>query len=213
METGACRFCVSEARAGADFCAMCGKPVTPDMALPERGCPECERERRRGKTYCASCGDQLREVPGDGEGETGPEIWEDGKRLIMGRNAAFPPYCVKCGEDTDQFHLYKLSWYPWWIGIFAGVGIIYFPLIPVAFILYFIFRRSVRLEVPVCQYHRSLRVRVIATGIVGTFVSLGLALVLLSHGALPEGGRCWAACSAGVECFLRAGRAGRLAPQ
>jgi len=40
----------------------------------------------------------------------------------------------------------------------------------------------------------------------------GFALALLFCRAVPKGGWCWVACSAGMQCFPKAGRASQVTP-
>ncbi|HAB15493.1 MAG TPA: DUF4339 domain-containing protein [Verrucomicrobiota bacterium] len=107
-------------------------------------------------------------VPMRGEGGgPSPDLWRDGKVLVMARGAQLPPRCVRCNAAGTWRRKRKLQWIPPWVYLLLFCGLL--PLLIVALIT----RQTGEAEISLCERHRQRRARVIGIGWVA--VLLGLA--------------------------------------
>lgn len=98
--------------------------------------------------------------------------------MIVGRSPlVLPPLCVKCGgaSPDDVRCRSRLHWFPAWVYLFLLLGIL--P----AVLLYYVTRRSVRVEYSLCVKHLAglRRRRFIGIGLLVAFVAM-LAVVVLT---------------------------------
>jgi hypothetical protein len=97
------------------------------------------------------------------------EIFQSGGVIQSPLIATWPPRCVKCNRDVSgPFFRAKMTWYPrWTIIVFVLSRLI-------GLILMMIKRRTVVLELGLCDEHRALRKRnmLIGVGVMGLGVLL-----------------------------------------
>jgi len=75
--------------------------------------------------------------------------WAHGNLLIASRDAALPPYCVKCGRPADAAKLLRrrFSWHPPWVYIFVLIALLVYA------ILAAVLSKRTTLELPLCSAH------------------------------------------------------------
>jgi len=74
--------------------------------------------------------------------------WAHGNLLIASRNAALPPYCVKCGRPADAKPLRRrFSWHPPWVYIFLLIALLVYA------VLAAVLSKRTTLELPLCPAH------------------------------------------------------------
>jgi hypothetical protein len=80
-------------------------------------------------------------------------VWRDGIVLVMHKQAVLPDRCVKCNESVNGLRLKrKLSWHhP------ALYLMIFFPGLLFYAIVALIVRKTARIDVGICERHRSRR--------------------------------------------------------
>lgn len=71
-----------------------------------------------------------------------------GKKLYLPRFASLPPNCVKCGQAAKKPYRKKFYWHAPWLYI-----LIVFPGLLIYAIVALIVRKSIELDVPLCDYH------------------------------------------------------------
>jgi hypothetical protein len=98
-----------------------------------------------------------------GDADEGRGVWRDGKTLVMVKIARLPSRCVKCNEPATNRLKRTLYWY----NPLLFLLILASPLIFI--IVALIVRKSVKVEVPLCERHRALRKNGMLAG-VGIFL-------------------------------------------
>lgn len=93
-----------------------------------------------------------------------------GKILYLPRFTSLPPNCVKCGQPAEKPLRKKFYWHVPWLYI-----MILFPGLLIYAIVALIVRKSIELDVPLCDFHHGERKR---------YHLIGGALLL---GAIPGG--------------------------
>jgi hypothetical protein len=94
----------------------------------------------------------------------------DGERLFLPRFTSLPPNCVKCGRPAEKPFRKKFFWHVPWLYI-----LILFPGVLIYAIVALIVRKSIELDVPICEFHHAERRR---------YKTIGAVLLL---GAIPGG--------------------------
>jgi hypothetical protein len=75
-------------------------------------------------------------------------VWRDGKTLIMLKSARLPDYCIKCGFAADGSHLTrKLSWHHPALYLLIFAGLLIYAIVAL------IVRKSVKIDISMCQDH------------------------------------------------------------
>lgn len=107
-------------------------------------------------------------------------VWRSKKDVVAAKGASFPNRCVKCNAPVQSFRLKRnLYWYPPWV-----ILLILFSLL-IGAIVAMIMRKNAKIEIGLCEVHRSKRVR---NMIVGTILTvLGIALIMVAV-AFEKGG-------------------------
>ena len=98
-----------------------------------------------------------------------PEVWRDGKLLVVPSGAALPWRCVKCNSpEVGLPKKQKLTWHSPWIflGLLGGI-------VPFA-VLALIFRKRATVQVCLCDHHRQRRRHGVWIGVVGLIFAIGL---------------------------------------
>jgi hypothetical protein len=101
------------------------------------------------------------------------DVWCDGKWLVMDVDARLPHRCVKCNEPAEvPMKRQTLYWHhpaiyllvPFWIVIYVIVAAIA--------------RKTLKLEVGLCDEHRRARRRALTIGLIGLFGSIPAAFAV-----------------------------------
>ena len=148
-------FCVICGTANLDagtFCRHCGKPLIKGISSDA---PEIDAKPTASSRTPESC-------PG--------KIHKDGKKLFVPSRASFPAYCVRCGNGDVKMVTQKLSWlHPGYL-VFLLLG--FAPIV----LVYFIFRKKVKLEIPLCSFHaqRTRRLKIAVIFLLVWFIPLGV---------------------------------------
>ncbi len=113
----------------------------------------------------------LKPAPAIG-GETA-DVWRDGKWLVMQVDAALPHRCVKCNAPAGMPMKRKVFYWHhpaiyllliFWIVIYVIVAVIA--------------RKTLKLEVGICEEHRRTRRNALTIGVIGMFGSIPAAIAL-----------------------------------
>jgi hypothetical protein len=95
--------------------------------------------------------------------------WTHGNLLIASRDAALPPYCVKCGRPADARLLRRrFSWHPSWVYIFVLIALLVYA------ILATVLSKRTTLQLPLCSAHLE------------KYKMLKIAAIVLLLGSIPE---------------------------
>ena len=109
-----------------------------------------------------------------------PSAYRNGKVLHVPRGAALPANCVKCGAPAQKPWRKKFMWHPQWIYIFVIFGLI-------GWIIYAIvagnMRKTLELNVPLCDEHQAARKRNMIIGIVLLLATIPVCILL---GNIPD---------------------------
>ena len=93
------------------------------------------------------------------EADEGRGVWQDEKTLVMAKAARLPSRCVKCNVPANYRLKRNLSWHnP------ALYFLIFFPGLLIYVIVALIVRHTAKIQVPLCEEHRSKRSKAILTG-------------------------------------------------
>ena len=104
-----------------------------------------EQTRKKGPEQCAPLISESAQEHAEG---TTNQSFRDGSKVIVPKGALLPPYCVKCGSNEVTRVDKSFSWLnPWYyLLLFLYLGIL---------LVYVIFRKKVRLSVPLCESHNN----------------------------------------------------------
>ena len=103
----ACRKCGATLKKGAQFCRMCGTPVSPSQVQARqvtpsetrRKCSNCGKDLRGSEKFCTGCGTSLEEVaPSPGEGVAPGACPNCG----YANNPPASNYCINCGQTLPN---------------------------------------------------------------------------------------------------------------
>jgi hypothetical protein len=111
---------------------------------------------------------------------TQSQSFRDGSKVVVPKGALLPPYCVKCGKSEVTRVDKSFSWLNplYYFLLFLGLGI---------GLVYLIFRKRVKLSVPLCESHRQYMRRLTITA---TVLLVGCIPVGVLFGSLigePDG--------------------------
>jgi len=142
-------------------------------------CSQCGRSFDAGElvkfgdvVVCAGCKPlylqrRLEGVPAFGI----QDAWRSGKILVARDGAALPARCVKCGVDVSSPLISrKVYWHSPWLYLLVLVNIFVYVIVAL------IVRKQARLEIAVCDSHRSRRRLAIIGGVLGIAGGLALAI-------------------------------------
>jgi hypothetical protein len=165
-------------------------------ALPESAlCHGCSRPFLKddlvsiqGVMVCAACKPvQLQRVREGilplGTGGIAP-AFGSGKRVIIALNNPLPSRCVCCNRPASGVRIRTFYWYPPWI-----YALIIVPLILILVSL--VVRRTIRLEIPLCNEHEAKRRKQVWIGWawgLSSILGMVLAVVLLNNNQEAMGG-------------------------
>lgn len=106
--------------------------------------------------------------------------FREGDKLVVPKGASLPPFCVKCGRSTVTRVDKSFSWLnPWYyLLLFLHLGIL---------LVYLIFRKKVKLSVPLCDSHRQYMRRLTITATVLLVGCIPVGVLLGSLIGEPDG--------------------------
>lgn len=156
-------------------CSQCGRRLGGDDVI-----------RLAGLAVCGTCKEgvlqRIREgVPVLPEVVT-EGLWQQGRDVVVRRDAEFPPRCVRCNQPAAGYRPLDLAWTPPWIVLtllIPLVGLMISPWLLLGFFLVILIvavaSRRVKLRVPFCGRHQRHHRRwtVLSSGL----AMLGLLLV------------------------------------
>jgi hypothetical protein len=148
-------------------------------------CPTCKTDLANDARFCPRCGAQFPggppapRPPPDAASARSP--WTEGKDLVIRQSAPeLPGACVRCGRPASHRIKAKLSWHSPWAYLAILVNIIVYAIVAV------IVRKTITLEVPICDEHKAQRRRFLWIG-AGSLVAaavLPFAAAAADQGAL-----------------------------
>lgn len=104
----ACRKCGATLKKGAQFCRMCGTPVSPSQVQArqvtpagptQRKCSNCGKVLRGSEKFCTGCGTSLEDMaPRPGEGD----VLEACPNCGYANNPPTSNYCINCGQTLPD---------------------------------------------------------------------------------------------------------------
>lgn len=154
-------------------------------AAPGRRCEECGQVfpasqilELRGHAVCAGCKPVVLQKMAEGVAATGggDGVWRSGKKVVFRSGAPMPPVCVKCGAPATTRMPRTLYWHQPWVYVLIVISVLVYIIVAV------IVRKSARVEVPLCQEHRSRRTK----GVLATWLLFFLMIGLIITAAAQE---------------------------
>jgi hypothetical protein len=156
-----CVFCGAANLEVGRFCKACGKPLVKDAGLiGSAPSIQPKSEVRLKPTSSLAAPDICQRQP-----------YRDGKKIVVPTGASLPPYCVKCGSADVTVATKSFSWLNpvYYLLLFLGLGIV---------LVYLIFRKRVKLSVPLCSSHERYmqRLKVSAMALLLGCIPIGILL-------------------------------------
>lgn len=110
-------------------------------------------------------------------------IWRNDKLLVMSKGAELPGRCIYCNQQAELGKKKRILYINFWLQIvmlllFLAFNV--FALIPIL-IMTWIFRKSAKIKIPICQKHRNSRLWI-------TLVTLSVLLISIGFGFLSVKG-------------------------
>ena len=153
-------------------------PPEPLPANATTTCGECGRSfpsdeivRIHNSWICAACKPIFLQRILEGAPSLATGVSRSGKVLVAAKGAAFPDRCVKCNAPVNGFRLKRnLYWYPPYVLLLIVLSLL------IGLIVAMIVRKNARVEIGLCELHRSKRVRSMVIGALVTFAGLASLL-------------------------------------
>ena len=163
----------SIARPGASASPLASLSRLPPV-IDQNRCAECQRAftandllRYENVYVCAECKPTFFQKVREGI-TPGLQIWRSEKFLVLRKDTALPPRCVKCNAPQHGNKIKRrLFWHPPWIYILIPAGLLVYAIVATV-----IGKRAI-VDVGLCVEHRRLRMR-------DLFVTWFLILLCLS---------------------------------
>jgi len=184
--------------------AQSGTPLAGSSPMTATGtaqCAECghtfsvnDMVSFRNSWVCAACKPIfLQRMQEGAPPPVSMALWRSGKILVTAPRAAFPDRCVKCNAPANGARLKRtLYWYPPYVIVLILLSLL------IGLIIAMVVRKMARVEIGLCEVHRSRRVRSIALGWV-----LGLGgFVLFVAGIINSWGFVTLLCFAAFVCGM-----------
>ena len=154
-------------------CPHCGwkDEVDEEFIGKHVECPECEEEflskrlKKKKKRSFSSAASSSMQVDEATMANEGCGVYQEGNALVVKREAVFPSRCVKCNKEATDHIRHRFSHVSPLILLTFPCGIL-----PVL-VLYFIFRKTVVSQIPLCGRHKNLRKITKTIGILLTLLS------------------------------------------
>jgi len=143
-------------------------------------CPTCKTELARDARFCPRCGAQFPAGPPPLRTEpasrpSADSAWLEGKDLVIRQSApVLPATCIKCGRPANHRIRSKLYWHSPWLYLTILINILVYLIIAV------IVRKTITLEVPICDEDRSRRRRFLWLGGASLVVGAVAPIALLN---------------------------------
>jgi hypothetical protein len=100
------------------------------------------------------------------------DVWRDGNVLVMTKQGWLPDRCVKCNDPTTYRLKRSLMWHsPIWYALIIILGPILYILVAM------IVRQTAKIQLPLCDRHRSKRLKMIGIAWLLVLGGIGLAIV------------------------------------
>ena len=103
-------------------------------------------------------------------------LWRSGRLLVMSPGATLPDRCVKCNAPAHgQRLLRKLYWHTPYLYLLILVNLLIYAIVAI------IVRKRARVEIGLCDAHRSRRRLIIASSWLAVLVGIGLIASAISN--------------------------------
>lgn len=97
--------------------------------------------------------------------------WRQGNKLVTGRDAYLPSYCIKCGQPVEGFPIRrKISWHPPLLTLLILINLILYAILALCF------TKRMTISFYLCSAHRSRRRKFIAIAWFAALASIGLVI-------------------------------------
>jgi len=152
------------------ICAECG-----------RAFPASDVVRLHNSWVCAGCKPLFLQRMLEGAAlPPSAGVWRSNKDIIAAKGASFPNRCVKCNAPVEGFRLKRnLYWYPPWVILLILLSLL------IGAIVAMLVRKNAKIEIGLCEAHRSKRVRNMILGTILTVLGISLIIVAV---AFEKGG-------------------------
>jgi hypothetical protein len=120
-------------------------------------------------------GSKILDVPG------GQGVWRQARSLVMLKDAKLPDRCIYCNASTQTVKRRRIFYLNIWLQIILVMLFLVFnvlALLPIL-IVALVFRKSVVIDIPVCDRHWRHRVILTLTTLLLLMVALALAVLLV----------------------------------
>ncbi|MFX1300460.1 MAG: zinc-ribbon domain-containing protein [Promethearchaeota archaeon] len=104
----ACRRCGATLKKGAQFCRMCGTPVSPSQVQARqvtpsdqtrRKCSNCGKDLRGSEKFCTGCGSSLEDMAPSPAEDIAPGVCPN---CGYTNNPTASNYCINCGQTLPD---------------------------------------------------------------------------------------------------------------
>jgi hypothetical protein len=152
-------------------------PLPPLLGAATVNCVECGRAfgaadvvRIQNSWVCGACKPVFLQRMIEGAPlPAAADIWRSGKEVVAPKGAIFPDRCVKCNAPVHGWRLKRnLYWHPPYVLLLIVLSLL------IGLIVAMIVRQNAKVEIGLCEAHRSKRVRNMIIGAVLTVAGIGL---------------------------------------
>jgi len=169
-------------------CSQCGRRLGGDDVI-----------RLAGLTVCGTCKEGVLQRIREGvpvlPAVVTEGVWQQGRDVVVRRDAEFPPRCVRCNQPAADYRLLDLAWTPAWIVftlLIPLVGLMISPWLLLGFFLVILIAamasRRVKLRVPFCvrhqRHHRRWTLLSSALAMLGLLLVFGPVVLLFAAGSI-----------------------------
>jgi hypothetical protein len=165
-----CVFCGAANIEVGRFCTACGKALVKDTDLVESVAPFQPKSEVSLKPTSSLAAPDICKL----------QTYREDNKIVVPTGASLPPYCVKCGSANVTVATKSFSWLnPWYyLLLFLGLGIV---------LVYLIFRKRVKLSVPLCASHGRYVQRLKVSAMVLLLGCIPIGILLGALVGEPEG--------------------------
>lgn len=101
-------------------------------------------------------------------------VAREGALIVFSKGVPFPPFCVKCGADASATVRAKLQWHSPWLYLLIVPGVIIYA------IAASIVSERAEVALPLCEAHRSRRIKLLTVAWVAALASIATPVATLS---------------------------------
>jgi amino acid transporter len=106
-------------------------------------------------------------------------VWRQEKTIVMQRNAELPGRCIQCNAAVKPGKTRRIYYLNIWLQIVMLTLFLVFNLLALLpiIIVSLIFRKTAKLQIPVCERHRRKRFWITATAVVLLAASIAIGVI------------------------------------